>query len=430
MERIPGRTTKGVLLIWAGLLAMVFSGRMYSTDILAQYEVAGSFAGLRPLMTVSGDYGWIVGGSRPGHFVPHGPGYSVLLVPAALAGEAMGLEAGKVSAGLVNCCLSLALVGFWYAAARRRFGEVPVQRFILVAAGSMALVYGRMNFDVTAAAASAMAAFYFFGKDRSFLAGALFGFSILVRADSVLLLPLFLTRRRDVLKLAAGAAPFLLLLLSANWYRFGSPFLDGHSQDPAVAIEPFRGGIPGLLLSPGKGLLYYAPLCILALFHQDDWRLWTPFALSLVFHGMLHDWTGGTGWGPRFLFTSLPFLLMPLCRKGAGGRLFMPVALAGIAVALPALWSNPSHIEQAAGADLFDDPSRQAVIWDFTSSPLFLSFGRLFRGAPDLLGTYAADPAGIPRWTGAVLQFLAGLSIVSVGAWSLKDRGSQAGSGR
>jgi len=148
VERTPGRTRKAVLLIWAGLLAMTFSGRMYSTDILAQYEVAGSLAGLRPFMTVSGDHGWIVEGRRPGHFVPHAPGYSVLLVPAALAGEAMGLEAGKVAAGLVNCSLSLALVGFWYGAARRRYGEVPVPRFILVAAGSMALVYGRMNFDV------------------------------------------------------------------------------------------------------------------------------------------------------------------------------------------------------------------------------------------------------------------------------------------
>jgi len=429
VERILERTPKAVLLIWAGLLAMVFSGRMYSTDVLAQYEVAGSFAGLRPFMTVSGDYGWIVGGSRPGHFVPHAPGYSVLLVPAALAGEVMGLEAGKVTAGLVNCCLSLALVGFWYAAARRRYGEVPFPRFILVAVGGMALVYGRMNFDVTAAAASAMAAFHFFEKDRAVLAGALFGFSILVRTDSLLLLPLFLNRREYLMKLAAGAAPFLLLLLSANWYRFGSPFLDGHSQDPAIAIEPFRGGIPGLLLSPGKGLLYYAPLCILALFHQEDRRLWVPFVLSLVFHGMLHDWTGGTGWEPRFLFTSLPFLLMPLCRKGAAGRLFLPVALAGLAVALPALWSNPGHIEQAAGADLFDDPSRQAVIWEFSSSPLFLAFGRLFRGAPDILGTYAAGPAGIPRWAGAALQLTAGLSLAAAGIWSLRRRGSPAGGG-
>jgi len=196
-----------------------------------------------------------------------------------------------------------------------------------------------------------------------------------------------------------------------------------------VAIEPFRGGIPGLLLSPGKGLLYYAPLCILALFHQDEWRFWTPFVLSLVFHGMLHDWTGGTGWGPRFLFTSLPFLLIPLCRRGAAGRLFLPAALAGLAVALPALWSNPSHIEQTAGADLFDDPTRQAVIWEFTSSPLFLSFGRLIRGAPDIAGVYAADQAGIPRWTGAALQFLAGLSLAAAGIWSLRRRGSPAGAG-
>jgi hypothetical protein len=409
-----------VLVLWASLLLLVFSGRMYTTDVLAQMEVAGSLSGSRPFMTVSGDYGWTVQGARSGIFVPHGLGFSILLVPAALAGGAFGIQGGKVVAALLNSGLSLVLLGFWYAEASRKYHSVPISRFILVAIGSMALVYGKVTFDVTAAAAAAMSAYYCFQVGRSVTAGALFGLAILIRTDSVLLFPLFIGGWRDLRRLWAGAIPFLLLILLVNWYRFGSPLLDGHGQDPAIAMEPFRGGIPGLLLSPGKGLLYYAPLCVLALFHQREWRLWTPFVLSLVFHGMLHDWTGGTGWGPRFLFTSLPFLLMPLCRKGSGGRIFWVVAVLGAAVCLPALWSNPSIVEQSAGADLFDDPTRQAVIWTYSSSPLFLAFRGFARGLPDVFGTTAAAAAGLGPWLGALLQWSAGVALSLFGVFRLR----------
>jgi hypothetical protein len=393
---------------------------MYTTDVLAQYEVAGSFIGARPFMTVSGDFGWIVQGMRTGHFVPHGAGFSILLLPAALAGRLAGLQGGKVVAAAVNSLLSLTLLGFWFASASRKYGRIPPGRFIMVAVGSMALVYGKMTYDVTAAAASVMAAYYFFREGRTGLSGALFGMAVLIRTDSVLLMPLFIRSWKETWRLAAGAAPFLLLILSLNWYRFGSPLMDGHGQDPAVSLEPFRGGIPGLLLSPGKGLLYYAPLCVLALFHQRDWRLWTPFVLSLVFHGMLHDWTGGTGWGPRFLFTTLPFLLMPLCRKGAGGRLFWVVAALGVAVALPAIWGNASVIEQSAGADLFGDPTRQAVIWTYSSSPLVLGFGQLFRSTPDLFGAHVFSSAGMSPWAGAAIQLAAGAVLLVMGVVGIR----------
>jgi len=420
-------TTAAVLLIWASLLAFVFSGRMYTTDVLAQYEVAGSLAGQRQLLAVSGDYGWTVEGVRQGPFVPHGIGFSVLAVPAAILGGAAGLQAGKVALSLINSGMSLALIGFWYAAAGRRFGRVPVPRFLLVAVGSMALVYGKLTFDVTTAAAAAMGAYYFSRSGKHTLAGALFGLSILVRTDSVLLFPVFIARPREMARMAAGAAPFLFIMLAANWYRFGSPFLDGHGQDPAIALQPFRGGIPGLLLSPGKGLLYYAPLCVFALFHQRDWRLWSPFILSLVFHGMLHDWTGGTGWGPRFLFTSLPFLLMPLCRPGAGGRAFWLAGALGAAAAMPALWTNPSLVEQTAGADLFSEPSRQAVIWNYSSSPLFLSFREIAAGPPDIFGATAASEAGISPWAGVLGQWLAAALLAVAGVMKLRRAGTEEG---
>ena len=420
MEQLHKSRLRALILLWAALLALVFGGRMYTTDVLAQYDVAGSFTGQRPFMTVSGDFGWVVRGTRPGLFVPHGAGFSILLIPAAVAGQFFGLNGGKLVMALLNAGFSLALIGFWYASAIKKYSDVPILRFIAIAICGMVLVYGRMTFDVTAAAAAAMAGFYFSLSDRSLAAGLCLGFAILVRADSLLLLPLFANDWKSMKKLLSGLVPFLLLILFLNWYRFGNPFLDGHGQDPAIAFEPFKGGIPGLLLSPGKGLLFYAPLCIFALFFQKDWRLWTPFVLSLIFHGMLHDWSGGTGWGPRFLFTTLPFLLLPLSLRGAGGKLFPAIAILGVIVCIPAFWSNPCLLEQTSGADLFDEPSRQAVLWTWSSSPLISAFRNFAAGVPDLFGATAAASAGISIWIGILAQTMAASVLAATGISVLK----------
>jgi hypothetical protein len=405
------------------MLLFAFSGRMYTTDVLGQYEVATSLVGARPLMTVSGEFGWTVAGIGSQLYLPHGVGFSILLIPAALVGILSSIAEAKVMISLINALFSMLLVGFWYSVASRKYpGHVPAARFIMVAIGGMVLAYGKMTFDVTAAAAALMAAYYYSESDRNIVAGLLIGIALLLRLDSVLFLPLFLGSWRKMRDLLIGMVPFVILILAANWLRFGNPLADGHGQDPAISLEPFRGGIPGLLLSPGKGLLYYAPLCILALFYQKDWKLWTPFVLSLLFHGALHDWTGGTGWGPRFLFTALPFLLLPLCRKGAGGKLFWPLAILGAMITLAAVWSNTSAIEQASGADLFDTPSRQAVIWTYSASPLVRTLSAFGSGPPDVLGATAAPSAGISPWLGAAAQWFAALIIGVAGIRLIRKR--------
>ena len=409
------------LLLWAALLVLVFGGRMYTTDVAAQYEVAQSLTGSRALLTVSGDFGWTVSGIRPGIFVPHGVGYPILLMPAALGGSLLGPEAGKVLTALTNLLLSVALFGFWRAVAVIRSGRLSTLRMLAMAVGSMALVYGRMPYDVTAAAAAAMAGLWMMETGRPVAAGACLGLAVLVRLDSLLLLPVFWRGPRELVRLAAGLAPFLLAIAAANWYRFGSPFADGHGQDPAMALAPFQGGIPGLLFSFGKGLLWYAPLCFLALFHQKDWRLWLPFALSLVLHGSLMDWTGGTGWGPRFLFTSLPFLLLPMAT--AKCRLFWPVACLTLLVSLAACWTDTNALEQSLGPDLFGEPGRQAVIWSFSRSPLFASLGGLLRHGPQVFGADAAASVGLPPGAGAAAQAGAAGLMAWAGLVLLRKRG-------
>ncbi len=408
----PGTT----LLTWAALVLLVFGGRMYTTDVVAQYEAAGSLVGERPLLTVSGDYGWVVSGVRSGPFVPHAPGYSVLLAPASLAGRVAGTEAGKVVTAITSAAMSLLLLAAWHCVASLRYGRPDPLRMAALAVGGMALVYARMPYDVTSAAALAMTALLASDLERPALAGALMGMAVLVRVDSVLLLPVLWRGWRPALRTLAGMLPFLLLLGAANAWRFGSPFADGHGQDPAAALRPLRGGVAGLLLSPGKGLLWYAPLCLLAaLRHRaGTWRLWMPFLLSLLLHGSMHDWTGGTGWGPRFLFTALPFLLLPLARRGAGGRAFWALAGLTLVTSLAASWTDVCALERSLGPDLFGEPGRQAVVWTFSRSPLTAALGRLGTGTPDLLGASAAAKAGLPPWAGAAGQAAAALGLLTL----------------
>ena len=409
-----------LLFFWAALLTLVFGGRLYTTDVVAQAEVAGSFIGERPFLTASGEYGFIVTGIREGAFIPHGIGYSILLIPAAIVGKIAGINALKVTGALLNCIWSIILIGAWYGVVRKRYGEVSILRMLVLAIGSMVLIYGRIPFDVTSAAAVAMLGLFLLEDNKLTVAGICIGLAIFIRLDSILLLPIFWRDWRSSLKMLRGIIPFILLIGGANWYRFGSPFLDGHRQDPAMALAPFMGGIPGLFLSPGKGLLYYAPLCVFALFFQKDWRLWLPFVLALFFHGMLYDWTGGTGWGPRFLFITLPFLLIPLAENGKGGIMFWTIGMVGVIITITACWSNTGIIEQRLGADLFSDPTRQKVLWTYMRSPLIDAFRNFGRGVPDLFGATAAQSAGLPIWSGLLAQLTLAAGFTAGGFTLLK----------
>src|SRR5207248_3222251 len=83
---------------------------------------------------------------------------------------------------------------------------------------------------------------------------------------------------------------------------------------------PLYTGVFGLLLSPGKGLLWYAPPVALSMWGFS--RFWGRHAAQatfvgvlaaslLVFFGLYVVWPGGGSWGPRFLMPLLPFAMLP-----------------------------------------------------------------------------------------------------------------------
>jgi len=166
-----------------------------------------------------------------------------------------------------------------------------------------------------------------------FLAGSSIGLAVFTRYDALLYVPVFLGFMlavrwqrferdhiwSDTAVFAAGAAPWLLGVAAWNVLRFGSPFLTGlHEQ---TLGEPFLQGLAGLLISPGKGLLWYLPLIVLLpfaarRFYARSASLSALFLvlilLPLLFYSNVLYWHGDPAWGPRYLYTAVPYLILPL----------------------------------------------------------------------------------------------------------------------
>jgi hypothetical protein len=163
-------------------------------------------------------------------------------------------------------------------------------------------------------------------KRAGAIAGAAAGLTALMRVDSLLLVVPILAagawllggrRRLPLLAFGAGAAPWLLMVAAYNIVRFGAPWRLGY-EGTAVFNHSLLAGLYGLTLSPGRGLVWYVPLVLLAMlgFPRAVRRFptLTVVALALILvripvYGTFWAWTGGPGvWGPRYLAPAMPAL--------------------------------------------------------------------------------------------------------------------------
>ena len=118
-------------------------------------------------------------------------------------------------------------------------------------------------------------------------------------------------------------AGLTLGLLPLFWYNataFGNPFSPGYGTNFKDFQTPLFEGAYGLLLSPGKGVIWYAlPLLIslmgLARFarrHRAEMAFIAVLTVTLVVvFGSYSTWHGDGAWGPRYLVPLLPFVLLP-----------------------------------------------------------------------------------------------------------------------
>jgi hypothetical protein len=120
------------------------------------------------------------------------------------------------------------------------------------------------------------------------------------------------------LPLAAGAAAVGWY----NWFRFASVWNDGHGDDPNTTFHtPLLQGLAGLVASPGKSLLLFSPVLLLALLgvprllRRHRALAITCLAIALVnllLNARLTNWTGDDAWGPRFTVPVMGLMLLPI----------------------------------------------------------------------------------------------------------------------
>jgi len=144
-----------------------------------------------------------------------------------------------------------------------------------------------------------------------------------------------------------GLAGPVAVALSYNYLRFGEMLtLDyGYYPVPLGLDHPLPDGLFGLLLSPGRGLFWYAPVVLLSLAGIRYVRRGalsvtiTAAAASLsilLLHSMYTIWHGAEQWGPRFLVPMVgPLAIMAapyLARTAAGShaRRTLPALLVAV----------------------------------------------------------------------------------------------------
>lgn len=337
-----------VIAYWLALLLfgsylLVFNGRITSSDGLSMFAVTDSAVKRGDLAT---DQLWTFFGTKsaaaPDGEVYSKYGYGTSLFAAPFYALALFVPfTGLMQAALLSNAVVVAIAGaLVYLAARRlRFSALAGTALaLLFGLATPAWVYAKEFWSEPFALVALFAAFYFLLVYRessrtrdAVIGGVLLGLAIAVRTTNVLLVPLyalyafvefkpFRLRGRDLVAFLVPVALLALSVLVYNAVRFQNPLTTGYRADEDFS-NPILLGVYGLMFSPGKGLLVYAPF--LAAVPYGVWRFWHTrrrelwlflllFGVNLLLFSAWYYWWGGTNWAARFLVPSLPFLTL-LC---------------------------------------------------------------------------------------------------------------------
>ena len=136
-----------------------------------------------------------------------------------------------------------------------------------------------------------------------------------------------------------------------NWARYGSPLNFGYADSQLAWTTPIWIGLPGAVVSPGRGVLWEFPALVLAalgiaLLWRNRQRLeaivLAGLPILLLFEAsQYNDWVGGWDWGFRFFQPALPLVAVT-----AGlGVVSLPRALQrwipGVLLAGGLVWNIP-----------------------------------------------------------------------------------------
>jgi len=248
-----------------------------------------------------------------------------------------------------------------------------------------------------------------------FLAGAGIGGAFITRYQDAalglvglgvyLLLPSLRTpsvRNRvvDCIRVGCGLFPFVVLILWYNWARFGSITQTGH-HETTFGYAIWKGAA-GLLISPGKGLLWYCPTIFLLVF-AGPWfyRRFSAMTIGMaamvasffLLYGYVTFWHGDPAWGPRYVYPVVPFLTLPLGELLKRMRRISPMTLISSLVIAGSLliqvsavtvspwrsWYRVIAYEESQGYQWEWIASRYRYFWNVQESPLNFQLHGLYQ---------------------------------------------------
>lgn len=402
-----------LLLLLSGIYLLTMSGHLYAKDEETLFVVTQQLAEKGTFALPSGGTVPLVerGGTAGRSFSQYGPGQSVAQLPLFVAASAVAAAVPPEYARYVQRLLVLPFNAFVTAATAALLAAFALHLGygrrtalgvgLLYGLTSLAWPHSRTLFAEPLTTLLLLACCY--GLSRAgwrwwALAGLAAGAMLTVKIQAGLAGPVLALygllcwqRRRPGTQaiLAEGAAAVLagllpLALLAAYQdYAFGNPFESSYGgADASLFRTDLAKGVYGLLFSPGKGVLFYAPTLLLlplALprFWRSHWReallCVAMTALHVLFYARLLFWHGDGAWGPRYMVFVLPFLYLPLAallswRPRRGGMLLraaiaLTVALGLLVQMLPLLLNFNTYIAQ--------NPS-QSRYWRWSESPLVM----------------------------------------------------------
>jgi hypothetical protein len=380
-----GRIGIQVLLFASAFLglAALTSGHLYSIDGLNYYRASerllfsGSFVFDPPLVwdpSISGT-------------VPSGPiGFSLAYIPALLLASPLHGTLPRftdqpydvrllyddpmyAAASWVEPAIVAGMAALMYILGRRlgASAQLSVVGAVVTVVSTPLLFYARADFAQPLTSFLLLVAIVVVlrvrsGTGRGLALGPIVAWSVLTRpVDGTLLAAIVVVglvvseRDREVaasrrlVALASTAGGFvvgLTLGLASNWIRAGQPFDYRYGQGFSGDLVT---GTAALLISPGRGLVLYAPIVVLAAYgvlrlHRSGRRaemllLALPIVLYVPIYAM---WAGlgGWSWGPRFLLPTIaPLIGLAIVAVVSPAptslrRLFGVLAMVGIAANL------------------------------------------------------------------------------------------------
>lgn len=360
----------GVLLFVLGAYLLTMSGHTYSPDEETMLEASRSLVERGTWAIPSSGSMVQVEGADGQQYSQYGPGQSLAAVPWVAVGEGIGKlfpkdQSGyplRLVLGTFNALIAAAIAALFAALAvslgySRRAG---ITGALALAFCTYLWPHSRTFFSEPLTALGLLGSVYLLVRDKQntnsagttlglLAAGALFAISVATKVQYVVALPGFAIylglwawqmrkqgfarALRVPLLWGAGLLAGILPLLWYNQAIFGSPLSTGYGADPGSTLtNPFFEGLTGLLISPGKGILWYALPLLLSLVGSAYFArkhsaealfIVTASAPIIILFSLYSFWHGDGSWGPRYLIPILPFLLLPameVIEKAAGER--------------------------------------------------------------------------------------------------------------